>query len=173
MCGVVVLLSEALGVLVSEALGVLLSGVEVEFGLVVLLGLVLFGEVEFTSELLELDVDGEVEFMSEVLEGDVEVVEEGELDVEAPVWLLWLEGVLCALLAPLPAPLPSLPPAAVPVLLWATAMPVEKITAVASVRNLLRIFVFLPGRCLASSQGWMRRMCEVCQNSRAADCGRD
>jgi hypothetical protein len=122
--------------LLSELFGLLLSGVEVEFGLVVLLGLEPFGEVEF----------GEVEFMSELLDGEVEVVDEGELDVLEPVWLLWVEGVLCALLAPLPAPLPSLPPAAVPLLLlWATAMPVEKTTAVASVRNLLRIFVFLPG----------------------------
>jgi hypothetical protein len=138
-------------VVLSELFGLLLSGVEVELGLVVLLGFELFGEVEFgevefMSELLDPEVDGVVEFMSELLDGEVEVVDEGELDVLEPVWLLWVEGVLCALPVPLPAPLPSLPPAAVPLLLlWATAMPVEKTTAVASVRNLLRIFVFLPG----------------------------
>ncbi len=127
-----------------EPFGSVLFGVEVEEGLVVLLGL-----EEFVSELLEPELgevelvpDGEVAFMSELELEEGAVVEEGELDVLEPVWLDEVDGVLWPLFAPLPAPLPSFPPAAVLLLLWATAMPVEKITAVAIVRSLLRISVF-------------------------------
>lgn len=132
-----------------EPFGSVLFGVVVEEGLVVL-----FGLEAFVSELLEAELgdvelvpDGEVAFMSELElpDGEVveegEVVDEGELDVLDPVWLDEVEGVLWPLLAPLPAPLPSFPPAAVPVLVCATAIPVQKTTAVAIVRNLLRISV--------------------------------
>jgi hypothetical protein len=128
-----------------EPFGSVLFGVEVDDGLLVLLGL-----EELVSELLDPELgevevvpDGEVAFMSELELEEGAVVEEGELDVLDPVWLDEVDGVLWPLLAPLPAPLPSFPPAAVPLLLlWATAMPVVKITAVAIVRSLLRISVF-------------------------------
>jgi hypothetical protein len=125
--------------------GLLLFGVEFEDGLELLPVL-----DEFMSELLELgfevdpfpEVDGEVEFMSELepelLLEDGEVVDDGELDVLDPVWLVDVDGALCALPAPLPAPLPSLlPEVAEP--LCAIAIPVEKITAVAIVRSFFRI----------------------------------
>ena len=86
------------------------------------------------SELLELVVD----------EG--ETVEEGELEPVLP-WLDEVEGVLCALLEPLPAPLPSLPVVVLGVLLWAIAIPAEKMTAVASVRIVFRI--------LSSPERWL------------------
>ena len=131
----------------------LLFGVEVEFGLVVLLGLVeVLLELELGEvELLPLELDGEVEFMSELLLlEDGEVVEEGEVELLEPVWLEDVDGLLCELLVPLPAPEPSL---LVPVplaLLCAMAIPVEKITAVAIVRSFLLIRVCLPERWLAS-----------------------
>jgi hypothetical protein len=143
-----------------------LCGVELVSG-VVLLGLVLFGvefddglEVlpeldEFVSVLLELgfgvallppELDGDVEFMSELdgelLVDDGDVVDDGEVDVLDPVWLDEVDGTLCALFAPLPAPLPSLLPTPEPALLWAIAIPVEKIATVAIVRSFFRIVVF-------------------------------
>lgn len=141
-----------------EPFGSVLFGVEVDEGL-----LVLFGLEEFISELLEPELgdvelvpEGDVAFMSELEVEDGEVVEEGELDVLDPLWLDEVEGVLWPLLVPAPAPLPSLPPAAVPALvLCATAIPVEKITAVAIVRNLLRISVSSL-EVLRLSQGWMQ-----------------
>ncbi len=127
-----------------EPFGSVLFGVEVEEGLVVLLGLEAFVSEPLEPELGEVGLvpDGEVAFMSELELEEGEVVDEGELDVLDPVWLDEVEGVLWPLLAPLPAPLPSFPAAAVPVLLCATAIPVEKITAVAIVRSLFRISVF-------------------------------
>ncbi len=66
--------------------GLVLFGVEVEDGLEVL-----FGFVEFMSELLELEFgvalgllpefDGEVEFMSGLAVEDGEVVDDGELEL--------------------------------------------------------------------------------------------
>jgi hypothetical protein len=122
-----------------ELFGVLEFGVEVDDGLVVLVGFVdvvsvllelvlLLGEVE-----VELLLDGEVEFISELLldEEDGEVVEEGEVEELEPVWLDDVEGVLCALPAALGSVLVEL------LLLCAIAIPVEKITAVAIVRSFL------------------------------------
>ena len=120
--------------------GVVLSGVEFDCGLVVLLG------DEFMFELLLLGFEGEVVevvplgvcgfvFASELLGPTVEesdVVDDGELEPVLP-GLEGFEGVLCAAAEPLPAPLPSFPPAAGP-LLWAKAIPAEKITAVARVK---------------------------------------
>ena len=133
----------------------LVSGVELElFGVVELEddGLVdeLFGVVEFISELLELELGDavsvelllggvELEFMSELLL----VVEDGEFELLEPVWLDWVEGVLCALLAPLPAPLASL--LVLLLELCATAIPVEKMTAVAIVRSFLLMPTVLLG----------------------------
>ena len=152
----------------------LLSGVELLFGLVELddgLVEVLFEFVEFMSELLELEVgevvsvelllDGVevVEFMSELLL----VVEDGEVELLDPVWLDCVDGVLCALLAPLPAPFASL--FELLLVLCATAIPVEKITAVAIVRS----FLLMPGvSCALDSVVWgigWPHPYEVCQNS--------
>jgi hypothetical protein len=121
-----------------EPLGFVLLGVEVEDGLL------LFGFAEFISvlelelgEVVLLDPEGEVEFMSELLElglvvSDGDVVEDGELEVLDPVWLDEVEGLLCA-------PVPAAPP------LCAIASPVEKITAVATVKSFLLICVFSLG----------------------------
>jgi hypothetical protein len=126
-----------------EPFGVVLFGVELDDGLVVLVGL-----VEFVSVLLELLVDDgevasvlllvlldvEVEFMSELLLlVDGEVVELGEVEVLEPVWLDDVDGVLWLLCAPLASGLVD----ELLLLLCAMAMPVEKITAVAIVRSFL------------------------------------
>ena len=147
-----------------EEFGLLLFGVELEEGFEVLFGFeefmslllelelgdVLLLELEsgevLLLELLELDgvlleLDGEVEFMSELLP----VVEDGEVEVLEPLGLDCVDGVLCELLVPLPAPFASLP-----LLLWATAMPVEKITAVAIVKSFLLIRDVLLSAGLAS-----------------------
>ena len=131
-----------------------------------LLGLVAFISVlEFGLwfAALPLGVDGVAGFMSELLEllgltgDDGEVVDDGEVALVEPVWLEEVDGVLCELLAPLPAPLPSLLPAAVPLpLLCATAIPVEKMTAVAIVRSFLFMMIS-PGRWLASFGNQMAR----------------
>jgi hypothetical protein len=146
-----------------ELFGLVLFGVEVEDGLLV------FGFAEFMSVLPELELgevvllelDGEVEFMSELLElgvvvSDGEVVDEGELEVLDPVWLDEVEGLLCAAL-------PAAPP-----LLCAIARPVEKMTAVATVRSFLLICVF--SLCADKRRwavGW-QGMRQVCQTPRAA-----
>jgi hypothetical protein len=122
-----------------ELLGVVEFGVEVDDGLVVLVGFVEVVSVLLELVLLlgevavELLLDGVVEFISELLldEEDGEVVEEGEVEELEPVWLDDVEGVLCALPAALGSVLVEL------LLLCAIAIPVEKITAVAIVRSFL------------------------------------
>jgi hypothetical protein len=79
-----------------EPFGSVLFGVDVEEGLVVLLGLEAFVSEALEPELGEVELvpDGEVAFMSELELEEGEVVDEGELDVLDPVWLEEVEGVL-------------------------------------------------------------------------------